>query len=175
MSTHRTLGTALGFFLVAGSGGEAQTAASYDPFAVPSGQLLCRIRPIEAGDASPGVRQAYSFIEGDNPLRQRVMDVGYTAEGRPVFLTIVANAPELGGSLVTHGVTAAFGREMFAVGLWMRGDAIADSAGVSTTDSTASMPRGWHHLTEPEAARALSLSIWLWGRRCARNNGRGEP
>lgn len=158
------IGTA--FVLAVASELSAQSSGERDLFAFPGGEFRCRQTPVSARDSIQGVRIAMQFAEGDDILSQRLVDVGYSAAGAPIYLVVTANVPAPGRPFSTNGVVVRFGPNNRTAGFRIRPDATHESLGSTRTDSMAAMARALEDLSDSETARAKDLAVRLWNRRC---------
>lgn len=175
MMSHRILVIAVASMLAMSGNGGAQESGERDLFAAPGSPLRCRQIPVSARDSSQGVGTALRFIEGDDLLSQRQIDVRYSAAGDPLHLVVVANVPTTGRPFSTNGVVVRFGPNNKMAGLRIRPDTMHKTRASTRTDSLAALETALQDLSDAEKMRARDLAERLWGRRCGARSTPARP
>lgn len=145
---------------------DAQNAAANDLFGFRESSLRCTSTPVSERDSLQGVRVAMKFVQDDDALTRRVIDVGYSTTGEPLYLLAMANISAPDRPFATEAAMVRFGPNNATAGIRMRPDSSVKILGAARADSVTARPRGMEDLSYADAARARALVLRLWNRRC---------
>lgn len=139
----------------------ASGAKPFNPFAVPTGLLLCHLLP--RNPAWPQGFIVFEFEDGTLMINDRLIDAAYDSVGTPRLLVVSATEKLGGQPPIMHGFSVSFPDDKPATGFHI----VNSSAGGGTLEPPRDV------LPPAMIADSRNLLLYLWSHRCER--GRAEP
>ena len=147
---------------VSPSGIKAENIRRFDPFAIPTGALMCRPVSADPGDSAAF---EFNFIDGGDPTA-RITLAAFDSIGRPRFMMIHTLEITPLGERRAYMYAVQFnpkslGSRVLVPDMPNRRDSVGGRA-----DSSVVRPPKEEELTTGDIAHTGELVRWLWNARC---------
>lgn len=166
MMQHRFALLMMTLITTASTKSNAQGSAGYDLFAFQGSRFRCVPTPVSARDSAQGIRIEMKFAEDDDVLRGRLIDVGYSATGEPLYLLTMANISAPDRPFSTDAAVVRFGPNSATTGIRIRPGPRLETLGASRADSIPAGLRALENVSPADGVRARALAVRLWNQRC---------